>query len=128
MVQKDFAREQPEMDVSIARDQHHALITKLMTGPGGSEAAMHRAERMFALPYWAQFGLRYKRRATPAFIQQVRQAYVAMLQQSVRRDLERLKTEQAKGNGNADIQSLVAEAEDLLDRLARQSLAQKVER
>lgn len=128
MLQKEFPREPVDMDVSIARDQHHALITKLMTGPGGSEDAMHRAERMFALPYWAQFGLRYKKRATPAFIEKVRQAYVAMLQQSVRRDLERLKTEQTKGNGNADIQSLIAEAEDLLNRLARQSPAQKVER
>ena len=45
------------MDVAIARDQHHALLTKLMTGPGDSEGAMHRAERNYGLPYWSQFNL-----------------------------------------------------------------------
>ena len=105
------------MDVSAARDQHHALITKLMCGPGDSEGAMHRAERQFGLPYWSQHALRYKRRATADFISRVRQAYLSMLEVSVRRDLERLRTEQAKGNADARLASLILEAENLLSRM-----------
>ena len=107
------------MDLSIARDQHHALITRLMHGPGDSEGAMHRAERMFGLSYWAQFRLRYRRAASPAFVERVRQAYLTTLEQSVRRDLEALKRQQTIGTGDdASIQSLVVEAENLLARLA----------
>jgi hypothetical protein len=124
-LQKHFAKPEREMDVAVARDQHHALIIRLMTGPGGSEAAMHRAERQFGLPYWAQFTLRYKKRATPVFVERVRQAYLSTLENSVRRDLERLKTEQAKGNGDASIQDLVVEAEDLLARLESRKGAAK---
>lgn len=113
--QKEFGRR--EMDVTAARNQHHALITRLMTGPGDSEGAMHRAERQFGLPYWSQHGLRYKRRATTEFIERVRQAYLSMLEASVRRDLEKLRVEQAKGNNNARIQGLIAEAENLLSRM-----------
>ena len=116
---KDFGSAEVEMDLSAARDQHHALITKLMAGPGDSEGAMHRAERMFGLPYWAQFRLRYRRAASSAFIQRVRQAYLSTLEQSVRRDLESLRTQQIKdGTGDASIQNLITEAEDLLARLA----------
>lgn len=107
------------MDLAVARDQHHALITKLMHGPGDSDGAMHRAERMFGLPYWAQFRLRYRRAASPAFIERVRQAYLSTLEQSVRRDLESLKRQQTIGGGDdASIQSLIVEAESLLARLA----------
>lgn len=121
---KAFGSTEVEMDVSIARDQHHSLITRLMTGPGDSEGAMHRAERMFGLPYWAQFRLRYRRAASPAFVQRVRQAYLSTLEQSVRRDLESLKTQQAAGAGdNASIQDLIVEAENLLARLSSKTAA-----
>jgi hypothetical protein len=106
-----------DMDVTAARDQHHALITRLMTGPGDSEGAMHRAERQFGLPYWSQHGLRYKRRATSEFIERVRQAYLSMLEASVRRDLDKLKIERARGNDSARIQNLIVEAENLLSRM-----------
>lgn len=125
MLQREFAKRKPEreMDAALARDQHGAIITKLMTGPGDSEGAMHRAERLYGLNYWAQHTLRYKRRATPAFIERVRQAYLSMLEQSVRRDLEKLKAEQTKGNGDAHIQKLIAEAESLLGRMSSKSAA-----
>ena len=115
---KEFGSAEVEMDLTVARDQHHALITKLMTGPGDSEGAMHRAERMFGLSYWAQFRLRYRRAASPQFVERVRQAYLTMLEQSVRRDLEKLKRQQVNGTSNADIQNLVVEAESLLARIA----------
>jgi hypothetical protein len=122
-LQKDFGTTEVELPLSIARDQHHALITKLMTGPGDSEGAMHRAERLFGLPYWSQHRLRYRRAGTPAFIERVRQAYLSMLEQSVRRDLECLKTQQAKGSVDADTTDLILEAKDLLARLASRSAA-----
>lgn len=71
---KEFGEPEREMDVAIARQQHHALVTKLMCGPGDSEGAMHRGERQYGLPYWSQFNLRYKRRATSSFIERVRNA------------------------------------------------------
>lgn len=120
---KGFSSLEVEMDVSIARDQHHSLITRLMTGPGDSEGAMHRAERMFGLPYWSQFRLRYRRAASPAFVQRVRQAYLSTLEQSVRRDLESLKTQQSAGNNNASVQSLIVEAENLLARISSKTAA-----
>ena len=89
-----------------------------MIGPGDAEGAMHRAERIYGLAYWPQWNLRHKRRATDGFIRRVHQAYLAMLESSVRRDLMALKTEQARGAGDAGIESLVAEAEALLARIA----------
>lgn len=109
------------MDVSLAREQHHVIITKLMVGPGDSEGAMHRAERQFSLPYWAQFNLRYKKRASATFIERVRHAYFSILEQSVRGDLQKLKTEQAKGSGDARVESLIVEAENLLVRIANKA-------
>jgi hypothetical protein len=120
---KPFGNAEVEMSLTVARDQHHALITKLMTGPGDSEGAMHRAERMFGLAYWAQFRLRYRRAATPAFIERVRQAYLSTLQQSVKRDLESLKTQQAAGDSDASISDLIVEAESLLARLESKARA-----
>lgn len=122
-LQKDFGHGEVEMPIAAAREQHNALIQKLMTGPGSSEAAMHKAERVFGLSYWQQFSLRYKKRATPAFIERVRQAYLSMLEQSVRRDLECLRTEQAKGSADADIEDLVLEAESLLARIKGRTAA-----
>lgn len=120
---KDFGQAEREMDVTVARDQHHALVTRLMTGPGGSESAMHRAERQFGLPYWAQFALRYKRRATPAFIARVREAYLSVLEQSLKKDIHELKTEQARGGADAGIEGLISEAEGLLSRIKSKSSA-----
>lgn len=120
---KEFGTAEVEMEMTVARDQHHALITKLMTGPGDSEGAMHRAERQFGLPYWAQFRLRYRRAASPAFIERVRQAYLSTLERSVRQDLESLKTQQSIGNSDASISDLIVEAENLLARLASKSAA-----
>jgi len=114
---KSFGSGEVEMTVTTARDQHHALISHLMTGPGDSEGAMHRAERLFGLNYWAQFRLRYRRLASPDFVERVRQAYLSTLEQSVRRDLESLKRQQTAGNNDASIQSLVVEAEGLLARI-----------
>lgn len=102
------------MQTAVARQEHQTIISRLMTGPGDSDGAMHRAERMFGLSYWSQFNLRHKRKATVPFMAAVHAAYVAMLEKSVRSDLQELKIEQAKNDDDADLARLVAEAETLL--------------
>lgn len=106
-----------EMDISAAREQHSALLGRLMRGAGGIDAAMHAADRLYGLPYWSQWNLR----ATAAFMDRIRQAYLAALETSVRRDLERLKAEEAKGSRDAGLTDLVAEAQDILARIAERA-------
>lgn len=106
------------MQVSIARHEHEATLSRLMSGPGDSEGAMHKAERIFGLSYWCQFNLRHKRRASLPFMAKIHAAYVSVLERSVRRDLEALKTERAKDNDDAELAGLVAQAEALLAEIA----------
>jgi len=105
------------MDVSVARSEHQLLISRLMNGPGDSAEAMYRAERLYGLPYWSQWNLRHKRRASLSFMHRVREAYLATIEQSVRRDLERLKADATKDRGDVGIASLVAEGEALLAKI-----------
>jgi hypothetical protein len=107
-----------EVNVTAARQEHQAIVSRLMNGPGDSDGAMHRAERVFGLPYWSQWNLRHKRRATIAFMQRVREAYLTTIERSVRRDLECLKAEKIKGADDVGLESLVAEAEALLARIS----------
>ena len=116
MVQKDL--DKSEMEIAQARDEHQSLITRLMRGPGDSSGAMHRAEAMFGLPYWSQFNLRHKRRATAQFMQRVRYAYLDMLAQSVRREIEILKAAEARGDADANDRILLDEAENLVAKIA----------
>lgn len=119
-VQKKLAA--TEMQTAVARQEHQTIISRLMTGPGDSDGAMHRAERMFGLAYWSQFNLRHKSKASFQFMQAVHAAYVAMLERSVKRDLEALKIEQAKKDDDADLARLVAEAETLLLEIEKRRL------
>ena len=115
MCQKEFGK--GDAMLADAREQHQVLLGRLMTGPGDSEGAMHRAERLYGLPYWSQWNLRHKRRASVTFVDRIRNAYLAMLESSVRRDLEKLKAEQAKDNSDAVLAGLVAEATALLAKI-----------
>lgn len=117
MLLKDLAPGK-RMDIATAREHHQSILSRLMSGPGDSEGAMHRAESMFGLPYWSQHALRYKRRVTIPFMQRVHQAYLHIIETSVRRDLERLRIEQSKGDTDAALAGLVAEAEALLARIS----------
>lgn len=106
-----------EMEIAQARDEHQSLISKLMHGPGDAMGAMYRAERMFGLPYWSQWNLRHKRRATVQFMQRVRYAYLDMLAQSVRREIEILKAAEAKGSADVSDRVLLDEAEKLVAKI-----------
>jgi hypothetical protein len=109
---------EPKMEVAQARQLHQGLLARLMNGPGDSEGAMHRAEQKFGLPYWSQWNLRHKGRATLQFISQLHNAHLSAVENSVKRDLEYLKTEKAKGADDASLESLLAEAESLLLKIA----------
>ena len=108
----------PEMDIAQARKEHESLILRLMNSPGDSEGAMYSAERQYGLPYWCQWNLRHKKRATTTFMQRVRYAYLDMLAQSVRREIEILKAAEAKGDADGNDRVLLAEAESLVAKIA----------
>jgi hypothetical protein len=116
MCQKEFGK--PE-DIERARKEHQDLISKLMSGPGNSEGAMRKAEQLFGLPFWSQWNLRHKRRATREFIERLRQAYLTLLATSLRRDMEFLRTEQIKGTADVGDAVLIAEAEALLAKIGQ---------
>ena len=125
MCQKEFPKA-VDMNTAVARDMHQEIIARLMSGPGDSEGAMHKAERMFGLPYWCQFNLRHKRRASPSFISRVHGAYVSMLEKSVKRDLEALQMEKARADADVELEGLIAEAQDLLAALQKRREAKGV--
>lgn len=106
-------------DISSARIEHQALLSKLMHGPSDSEGAMRRAESMFGLGYWQQWNLRHKRRASLQFMSHLHQAYLALVEKSVKRDLAYLETEIAKGAKDAALESLHIEAENLLAKIEK---------
>ena len=96
------------------------LLAREMRGPSDSEGAMHRLQAKFGLDYWTQWALRYRspRRIAHDVVLLVEAAHLRMIEQSVRRDLVYLKTEIARGGADADVGSLVAQAESLLAKIA----------
>lgn len=103
---------------------HRDLLAREMRGPGDTEAAMYRLQAKYGLDYWKQWMARYKRSASGDFIEQLRQAYLSALERSVRRDLESLKIEEAKGGTrDADLASLVIEAETLLEKIQKRRVS-----
>ena len=116
MCPKEFGKS--EMEIAQARKEHESLILRLMNSPGYSEGAMYNAERHYGLPYWSQWNLRHKRRATVQFMQRVRHAYLDMLAQSVRREVEILKAAEARGNADVNDRILLDEAESLVAKIA----------
>jgi hypothetical protein len=107
--------EQERMDTTV--DQYKAILAREMRGPGDMEAAMYRLQSKRGLDYWKQWMLKYKRAAGKDFVEQIRQAYLDTLAASVRRDLEALRIEQAKGAADAGLENLISEAEALLAKI-----------
>ena len=120
MKPKKIGDDMNDCAISTARQEHQTILQRLMTGPGDSEGAMRRAESRFGLGYWSQWNLRYKRQASQKFCAKVRQSYLALLERSVRRDIQELENQGAANDTNAfetDLAGLVAEAETLLARI-----------
>lgn len=124
MCPKEFGKGEG-MEIAQAKQLHQGLIARLMNGPGDSEGAMYRAEQKYGLSYWGQWNLRFKGRASFEFLTRLHGAYLEAVENSVKRDLAYLKTEQAKGAEDASLESLVAEAETLLARIASKKAGMK---
>lgn len=109
--------------MDAAYELHRKLLAKEYHGPGDMEAAMYRLQAKYGLDFWAQWLCRYRRRASDSFGRQVRLAYLDTLERSVRRDLETLRIEQAKGALDDDLADLVAESETLLAKIKAKRVA-----
>jgi hypothetical protein len=107
-------------------EMHRVMVARESRGPGDTENAMRRLEAKYGLDFWTQWGLRYRPPVEikdRSLIERIRQAYLDMMARSVRRDLEALKAEQAKGADDAALTDLIVEAETVLERLqAKRSL------
>lgn len=117
-------RGEPMTDATMI---YRELLAREMRGPADREAAMHRLQARYGLDFWTQWGLRYRppKRVTADLMSRIRGAYLSMLEQSVRRDVETLKIEAAKGTDDADLQGLAAQAENLLAEIEAAKAAKK---
>jgi hypothetical protein len=101
------------MQIEQARLEHESIILRLMRSINDSDGAMRTAEAVLGLPYWLQQNLRHKKRATSEFASQVHCAWLAMLEQSVRRDLETLQQNASELNADT-VARLGAEGKNLV--------------
>ena len=101
------------MQIEQARLEHESIILRLMRSINDSDGAMRAAETVLGLPYWLQQNLRHKKRATEEFASQVHCAWLAMLEQSVRRDLETLQQNASELNADT-VARLGAESKNLV--------------
>ena len=108
---------QPMTDVSAT---YRDLLAREMRGPADAEGAMHRIQAKYGIDYWLQWGLRFRplKKITTELVERVRQAYLAALESSVRKDIQRLQIEAAKGNGDAALEDLIHQAQDVLAKIA----------
>ena len=100
---------------------YREILAREMRGPSDTESAMHRIQTKYGIDYWQQWGLRFRppKRVTAELIERVRQAYLSALQSSVKKDIQRLQIEAAKGDTDAALESLLAESEMLLAKIAK---------
>jgi hypothetical protein len=104
----------------VALEMLRTMVAREARGPGDVENAMRRLESKYGLDFWTQWGLRYRPPVEikdRSLIERIRQAYLDMIARSVRRDVEALKLERAKGADDAALTGLISEAETLLEKL-----------
>ena len=119
---KKSLSEQEQM--SAALETYNKMLAKEIRGSGDVENAMYRLQAQYGLDYWRQWQLKYRRQICSEFAEQIRQAWLSVLERSVRRDIEALKIERAKdAGGNADNTDLIAEAEALLAKIEAKKVA-----
>ncbi len=103
---------------------HAEVIGHEMRETTGIDAAMFRLHKKYGLDYWQQWMCRYKRSAGEGFIDKLRQVKLAVLEHSVRRDLQYLKDEKTKGVGpDVGLESLLVKAQDLLAEIEARKAA-----
>lgn len=96
---------------------HREMVDREARASGDTESAMRRLEARYGLDYWSQWVCRYKRTVTPKFATKLQGAYLDLIERSVRRDLQALKVEQAKGAADDGLAGLLADAETLLAKI-----------
>lgn len=106
-----------EKAMEAAREDYRKLLAREYRGRGDMEAAMYRLQTKYGLDFWSQWQVRHRNGGTPKFFVQARLAWLDALQKSVRRDLEALRIEQAKGGEDAGLADLITEAEALLAKI-----------
>lgn len=119
MAKKKLAEDMSDITVDELRREHRSLIARRMTGPGDSEAAMHRLDQEHGLPYWSQWNFQYKRerKPSPEFLTRLQQVILCVLRKSVRTDLAKLENKAAMGDVAPDLADLKAEAESVLAKI-----------
>lgn len=108
-----------ELTIDELRQEHRALIAKCMRGPGDSERAMYQLQDEFGLDYWPQWNFQFKRHRKPPekFLFRLRHVILAVATKTVKKELAKLEIEAAKGNVEPDLESLRAEAQELLAKI-----------
>lgn len=110
--------------MSAALETYNKMLAREIRGSGDTENAMYRLQTEYGLDYWRQWLLKYRKQSCEEFREHIRQAYLSMLERSVKRTLDELKIERAKERvGNADNSDLIAEAEKLLAKIAEKKVA-----
>jgi hypothetical protein len=107
--------------MSDATDIYRELLAREMRGPSDTESAMHRLQVRYGLDYGWQWSWRFRppKFTKPEAFNKLRNAYLNMIETSVRRDIARLEIEQAKGASDALDQDLLIEAKNLLERISQ---------
>jgi hypothetical protein len=110
-----------QVDMTNAVEIYRDMLAREMRGPSDTEAAMWRLQARHGIEYGWQWAWRFRppKATRPEVMSVLRTAYLNMIEASVRRDVARLEIEIAKGSSNAVDESLLAEAKDLLARIAQ---------
>lgn len=106
--------------VELAERRVKALLSREM-GPGMTqEAAMHRVEAKFGVPFWTQWSLLYRKpkKIAADILNRLEQAGIVSAEQALRREIAEIKVEIAKDRGT-DLEGLLAEAEGLLAQIKK---------
>lgn len=103
-------------------------LAREIRGNGDSENAMRRLEAKTGIPFWTWWGLKYRppKSVPPELMRRIEEYYLSCLESSVRRDLEKIKSQLARTGSedeDAGLEHLKAEAEALLEKIrARMAL------
>lgn len=116
------------LKMTDASATYRDLVSREMRGPSDGEGAMRRLQTKFGIDYWQGWALRYRppKKIAGELIARVEMALAVTLEQSVKRDLASLKIINARGQSDADFESLTAQAENLLAEIAALKIAKGI--
>ena len=106
--------------VDLAARRAKDLLAREM-GPGMTqEAAMHRVEAKYGIPFYTIWGLLYRRpkKVAADIAARLTQACALAAEQALRREIAEIKLELAKDLGS-DLEGVLADAERTLEALRK---------